>query len=213
MKNWYLTAQKENQDLLEKIKSHPFIKEVENGTLPEEKFLLYKKLGYQFMNLWAKATNTLSTITDSPNSKEYFKRHSELSAPVQKIIEAFYLKKSIDINKILSIISDDEIYLDQLIKEKNYGLIGVATIVSLTTNLELYKTTRTSKHIVYNPFEVYLDIYTSEDINGHCSDAIKAVTSILEESKHLKVEDVLEFFTKRLSFWLEFLDAAYQLKE
>ncbi|MFT5254652.1 MAG: thiaminase/transcriptional activator TenA [Flavobacteriales bacterium] len=210
MSNWFHAVTIKTEPILEKIKEHPFIIKLMDGTLSKEVFQFYVNQDSLYLSEYKKTLAQLSVKCSEAKDTRFFLDAASGVIDVENELHQIFLDKE-DFNTEPS--PSCELYTSYMSRIVNNHSLeeGLAAILPCFT---IYKeigdyivANQTNKD--NNPYQNWIKTYASEDFANAVNRAIEITNRYAEKAPKevLKKMDVAFIKTSKLE-WL-FWDSAY----
>ncbi|MGY0400007.1 MAG: thiaminase II [Ostreibacterium sp.] len=210
MSNWYETINNHTEIILEKIKKHPFILELMEGTLSEETFHFYINQDALYLAEYKKVLAAVGTRCTDENDTQFFLDSATGIIHVENILHQNFLKNQ-EISKEPS--PNCELYTSYLSRIVNTHSIeeGLAAILPCFT---IYKQVgdyilenQTNKE--NNPYQDWINTYGGEDFAQSMQHAVSITNAYAENANKATLNKMNLAFEKASKLEWMFWDSAY----
>ena len=210
MSNWFNTATIKTDEILEKIKEHPFIIELMDGTLSKEVFQFYVNQDSLYLSEYKKTLAQLSIKCEEANDTQFFLDAATGIILVEDELHQVFLNEEHFNNEPSP---SCELYTGYMSRIANNHSLeeGLAVILPCFT---IYKeigdyilANQTNKDS--NPYQKWINTYASEDFASAVLNAIEITNRHAEKAPEevLNKMDLAFIKTSKLE-WM-FWDSAY----
>ena len=210
MSNWFNTVTKKTDSILEKIKEHPFIIELMDGTLSKEVFQFYVNQDSLYLSEYKKTLAQLSIKCTEANDTQFFLDSATGIILVEDELHQVFLNKE-HFNTEPS--PSCELYTSYMSRIANNHSLeeGLAVILPCFT---IYKeigdyilANQTNKN--NNPYQNWINTYASEDFANAVLNAIEITNRYAEKSPEEVLNKMDLAFIKASKLEWMFWDSAY----
>ncbi|MFT7071542.1 thiaminase II [Patiriisocius sp. Uisw_017] len=210
MSNWFNTVTIKTDSILEKIKEHPFIIELMDGTLSKEIFQFYVNQDSLYLSEYKKTLAQLSIKCAAANDTQFFLDAATGIILVEDELHQVFLNKEY-FNKEPS--PSCELYTGYMSRIANNHSIeeGLAVILPCFT---IYKeigdyilANQTNKD--NNPYQNWIQTYASEDFANAVLNAIEITNRYAEKAPEEVLNKMDLAFIKSSKLEWMFWDSAY----
>ena len=210
MSDWYETINKQTATILDKIKKHPFILELMDGTLSQEIFKFYINQDALYLSEYKKILAAVGTRCIDENDTQFFLDSATGIIHVENILHQNFLQHE----KISSVPSPTcELYISYLSRIVNTHDVaeGLAAVLPCFT---IYKQVgdyilenQTNKE--NNPYQDWINTYGGEDFALAVNKAVSITNSYAEKANKETLNKMNIAFEKASKLEWMFWDSAY----
>ena len=210
MSNWFNTVTIKTEAILEKIKEHPFIIELMDGTLSKEVFQFYVKQDSLYLSEYKKTLAQLSIKCTAANDTQFFLDAATGIIQVEDELHQVFLNKEHFNNEPSP---SCELYTGYMSRIANNHSIeeGLAVILPCFT---IYKeigdyilANQTNKD--NNPYQNWIQTYASEDFANAVLNAIEITNRYAEKAPEEVLNKMDLAFIKSSKMEWMFWNSAY----
>jgi len=211
MSNWFNTVTKKTDSILEKIKEHPFIIELMDGTLSKEVFQFYVNQDSLYLSEYKKTLAQLSIKCTEANDTQFFLDSATGIILVEDELHQVFLNKE-HFNTEPS--PSCELYTSYMSRIANNHSLeeGLAVILPCFT---IYKeigdyilANQTNKH--NNPYQNWINTYASEDFSNAVLNALEITNRYAQKAPEKLLAKMDLAFIKASKLEWMFWDSAYK---
>jgi len=211
MSNWYEKVNNHNAIIIEKIKKHPFILELMEGTLSEEVFYFYINQDALYLAEYKKVLAAVGSRCTNEDHTQFFLDSATGIIHVENALHQTFLKNQ-EIIKEPS--PTCELYISYLSRIVNTHAVeeGLAAVLPCFT---IYKQVgdyilehQTNKE--NNPFQDWINTYGGEDFAESVKHAITITNKYAENANEATLNKMNLAFEKASKLEWMFWNSAYQ---
>ena len=211
MSNWFNTVTKKTDSILEKIKEHPFIIELMDGTLSKEVFQFYVNQDSLYLSEYKKTLAQLSIKCTEANDTQFFLDSATGIILVEDELHQVFLNKE-HFNTEPS--PSCELYTSYMSRIANNHSLeeGLAVILPCFT---IYKeigdyilANQTNKN--NNPYQNWINTYASEDFSNAVLNALEITNRYAQKAPEKLLAKMDLAFIKASKLEWMFWDSAYK---
>jgi thiaminase/transcriptional activator TenA len=210
MSNWFNTVTIKTEPILEKIKEHPFIIELMDGTLSKEVFQFYVNQDSLYLSEYKKTLAQLSIKCSDENDTQFFLNAATGIINVENELHQVFLNKE-QFNNEPS--PSCELYTDYMSRIVNNKTLeeGLAVVLPCFT---IYKEIgdyilahQTNKD--NNPYQNWINTYAGEDFANAVLNAIEITNRHAEKAPEEVLNKMELAFIKASKLEWMFWDSSY----
>jgi thiaminase/transcriptional activator TenA len=210
MSNWFNTVTKKTDAILEKIKEHPFIIELMDGTLSKDVFQFYVNQDSLYLSEYKKILAQLSIKCSEMNDTQFFLDSAIGIINVENELHQVFLKTDHFNNEPSP---SCELYTDYMSRIVNNHTLeeGLAVVLPCFT---IYKeigdyilANQTNKD--NNPYQNWINTYAGEDFANAVLNAIEITNRYAEKAPEELLNKMDLAFVKASKLEWMFWDSAY----
>jgi thiaminase/transcriptional activator TenA len=210
---WSDKAWEECASVYEKILELPFLNELMNGTLPQEKFHFYLQQDAIYLAEYGKILAGVAAKLDRKEWREDFLKFSSDTVVVEQALHEHYLKNSA---KAIQATPTCALYTGHMYRHLASSSVE-ETLASVLPCFWVYK--KMGDYILenqtenQNPYQPWIDTYGGEDFALAVQKAIDICDEAAKETTPARQESMIRTF--KLSFKMEwmFWDSAWRLEQ
>lgn len=210
--NWSTSTWEQTQNTYTKITELPFIKELANGTLPQEKFHFYIQQDAYYLNIFGRVLSGIACKLVQPEYKNAFLKFSGDTMMVESALHQAFISKFPKQSDI-EISPSCMLYTSYLSQQLWLAPIEVA-MASILPCFWIYK--KVGDHIlkehnsVNNPYQAWIDTYSGEEFGK----AVALAISICDQYAERTTENIRKEMTSAYAYsskmeWM-FWESAYK---
>jgi thiaminase/transcriptional activator TenA len=210
MANWYTSVRDKTDFILEKIKEHPFITKLINGSLPKDIFQYYINQDSLYLSEYKKVLALLSVKCNNPDDTLFFLDAATGIINVENELHLSFIEKS-QFNNEAS--PSCELYTSYLARVTNNHSIeeGLAAVLPCFT---IYKEIGDyilahPKNKEGNPYQSWIHTYGGQDFENAVNTAIQITNRHAEKASAEKLKNMELAFEKSSKLEWMFWDSAY----
>jgi thiaminase/transcriptional activator TenA len=210
MANWYKTVREKTDFILEEIKDHPFIKELIDGTLPEDIFQYYINQDSLYLAEYKKILALLSVKSADPEDALFFLKSATGIIDVENELHLTFMDKK-HFNHEAS--PSCELYTSYLARIVNNHSIEEA-LAAVLPCFTIYK--EIGEYILAhqnnekkNPYQDWINTYGGEDFESSVNKAIEITNRYAEKASEDSLKNMELAFEKASKLEWMFWDSAY----
>lgn len=202
-------AWKEVEPILERIKAHPFLTGLADGTLPREMFMTYIRQDSVYLHANAEETSLLADMLPESELKEIFRRTA---------IESIQAEK--DMQAMLGVSSDEQIepmeatlgYLrhTRSIIDSGDLAMSLAAMLPCQWVYDHIGHYILSREKTPNPYHEWISCYTTEAMGRSTMLTIQLTDEMAHGTSPERQEQMLQAFVRSTQWEYEFWDQAYR---
>ena len=202
-------AWKEVEPILERIKAHPFLTRLADGTLPREMFMTYIRQDSVYLHANAEETSLLADMLPDGELKEIFRRTA---------IESIQAEK--DMQAMLGVSGDEQIepmeatlgYLRHTRSIIDSGDLAMSLAAMLPCQ---WVYDRIGHYVLShektpNPYHEWISCYTTEAMGRSTMLTIQLTDEMAHGTSPERQEQMLQAFVRSTQWEYEFWDQAYR---
>ena len=211
MPSWSATIEKKTNYILDKIKEHPFIKELMAGTLSEELFLFYINQDALYLSEYKKILAAIGIKCAEENETQFYLDAATGIIHVEEVLHRLFLKDK-GLSKEAS--PACELYTSYLSRMVNTTSVeeGLAAVLPCFT---IYKqvgdyilANQTNKNP--NPYQDWINTYGGEAFAESVRKAVEITDKYANSASEEVVRRMDEAFEKASKLEWKFWDSAYK---
>lgn len=212
---WFETTIEKGSPLMEKIKSHSFVKELGDGSLEAEQFHFYMHQDSYYLDAYGKVLSSISTqLKDSDDSLD-FMNFATGTIEVEKALHSEFIKefKGFDQPEKSPTCS---LYTGFLTEVNRFDSIEVS-LASVLPCFWIYK--EVGDHLLSiantkdNPYQKWMDTYGGEDFANSVNRAIEITECYAQKTTVEVRKEMTKAFLKTAQMEWMFWDSAYRLEK
>ncbi|MFH5882884.1 thiaminase II [Halalkalibaculum sp. DA3122] len=192
----------------------PFIRELTDGTLPEDIFLFYLKQDTLYLADFSRALSLAGVRCDSTTQMyDFFKFASEAVVVERQLHQNFYEQYGTEMNpkKSPSCFSYTNFLLSTAATKDN--VVNIAALLPCfwiyrEVGLEIYENAAEE-----NPYQDWIDTYAGEEFNKSVDRAIEITDEVAERESKERLEEMTEAFVKSTELEWMFWESAYRREQ
>lgn len=192
----------------------PFIRELTDGTLPEDIFLFYLKQDTLYLADFSRALSLAGVRCDSTTQMyDFFKFASEAVVVERQLHQNFYEQHGteMDPDKSPSCFSYTNFLLSTAATKDN--VVNIAALLPCfwiyrEVGLEIYENAAED-----NPYQEWIDTYAGEEFNKSVDRAIEITDEVAARESKERLEEMTEAFIKSTELEWMFWDSAYKKEQ
>jgi len=202
-------AWKEVEPILERIKAHPFLTGLADGTLPREMFMTYIRQDSVYLHANAEETSLLADMLPESELKEIFRRTA---------IESIQAEK--DMQAMLGVRGDEQIepmeatlgYLrhTRSIIDSGDLAMSLAAMLPCQWVYDHIGHYILSREKTPNPYHEWISCYTTEAMGRSTMLTIQLTDEMAHGTSPERQEQMLQAFVRSTQWEYEFWDQAYR---
>ena len=202
-------AWKEVEPILERIKAHPFLTRLADGTLPREMFMTYIRQDSVYLHANAEETSLLADMLPDGELKEIFRRTA---------IESIQAEK--DMQAMLGVSGDEQIepmeatlgYLrhTRSIIDSGDLAMSLAAMLPCQWVYDHIGHYILSREKTPNPYHEWISCYTTEAMGRSTMLTIQLTDEMAHGTSPERQEQMLQAFVRSTLWEYEFWDQAYR---
>ncbi|MBU2995712.1 thiaminase II [Cellulophaga baltica] len=198
----------------EKITKHPFIEELSNGSLPQEKFEYYIQQDAYYLADFGKVLAGIGTKLEKPAHVEAFLSFATNTIQVEQILHSSYLQQ-FNFNKDVPISPSCLLYVGFLNKIFNLSTIE-ETLAAVLPCFWIYK--KVGDYILKiqttseNPYQNWIATYAGEEFGIAVKNAIEICDYYADKSTTETRKKMTDAFLMASKMEWLFWDSAYNLE-
>ncbi|KJD35949.1 transcriptional regulator [Tamlana sedimentorum] len=210
MKNWYSVINKKTENILSSIKTHAFITELINGTLPNDVFVFYINQDALYLSEYKKILAAVGTKCSNDDDTQFFLDSATGIIYVENALHQQFLKNE----KLTEETSPScELYISYLsrlthtcsLEEALAAVLPCFTIYKQIGDYILSKQDNNSN----NPYKDWINTYSGEDFEKSVKKAIAITNKYAESASPNVLEKMNKAFIKASKLEWLFWDSAY----
>jgi len=211
MNNWYKQTRVKTEAIFEAIITHDFVKELTQASLSKDTFGFYVNQDSLYLSEYKKALVTVGSKCQNPADTQFFYESATGIIQVEDILHKEFLEKkylSAEPSPTCELYNS---YLARIVNNESVE-VGVAAILPCFT---IYKEvgdfilkTQTNKDS--NPYQAWIDTYTSEEFALAVEQAINIVNTYALTASPANLAKMQEVFIKTSKLEWMFWDSAYK---
>lgn len=203
------------KDLYESILKMPFIKELSEGSLPQEKFRFYMAQDSLYLEHFGRTLSLIAAKITDLQDVLAFMRFAENAILVENALHESYFKDfGLNDKGVLQPACHHYIHFLRSTAALESVEIAVAAVLPCfwiyrEVGGYIYRTQNT----VNNPYEKWIDTYAGEEFAAAVDQAIAICDTIAENSTEATRQKMTEAFIMASRMEYHFWEAAYELKK
>ncbi|MCB4808753.1 thiaminase II [Tamlana sp. 62-3] len=210
MKNWYSDINNKTENILSSIKTHPFITELINGTLPNDVFVFYINQDALYLSEYKKILAAVGTKCSDDDDTQFFLDSATGIIHVENALHQQFLKNEKIINETSPSCELYISYLSRLthtcsLEEALAAVLPCFTIYKQIGDYILSKQNANNN----NPYKDWIKTYSGEDFEKSVKNAIAITNKHAEYASPNVLEKMNQAFTKASKLEWLFWDSAY----
>jgi len=210
MSNWFNTVTKKTDSVLEKIKEHPFILELMDGTLPKEVFQFYINQDSLYLFEFKKTLAQLSIKCSEVNDIQFFLDSATGIVNAENELHQVFLNKEYFNNEPSPSCELYTGYMSRIVNNQSLeeGLAVVLPCFTIYKEIGDYVlANQTNKD--NNPYQNWINTYVGEDFANAVLNAIEIANRYAEKAPEEVVSKMDLAFVKASKLEWMFWDSAY----
>lgn len=192
----------------------PFISELTDGSLPEEKFLFYMKQDTLYLSDYSKALSMAGIRADSnDHTREFLNFATNAISVERKLHGQFYeqFNSGVDVQKSPTCFSYTNFLLSTAMMNDN-----AVSIAALLPCFWIYR--EAGLHIYENaapenPYQEWIDTYAGEEFNESVEKAIAITDEVAREEPESRRQEMMHAFVRSSQLEWMFWDSAYKMEQ
>lgn len=210
MTNWYNRINKKTEPILNRIKTHPFITELIDGSLPEAVFLFYIHQDAIYLSEYKKTLASVGVKCSKDDDTQFFLDAATGIIHVENALHQLFLK---DEKQSTEASPTCELYTSYLSKMVHTHTIEEA-LAAVLPCFTIYKQIgdyilSEQKNKGNNPYQDWINTYGGEDFAKSVKKAIAITNKYAETASADRLERMNDAFTKASKLEYLFWDSAY----
>lgn len=202
------------EPIYEAILALPFIRELTDGSLPEDIFLFYLKQDTLYLADFSRALSLAGIRSDhSDHMDSFFRFAGEAVVVERQLHQNFYEKYGVDLNaeKSPSCFAYTHFLLSTAATKDN--VVNIAALLPCfwiyrEVGLEVYKNAPGD-----NPYKDWIDTYAGEEFNESVDRAIEITDQVAEEEPESRLSEMKDAFIKSTELEWMFWESAYRKEQ
>jgi thiaminase/transcriptional activator TenA len=200
--------------ILEKIYSHPFVKELASGTLEQEKFVFYLQQDWLYLNEFSQALAGAALLApNAAQASSLIKFSHEVNICEQELHLSFFKEYKVPKSNILSPACFNYTnFLRATVSRGNYA----AALVGLLPCFSVYRDVGTYIFKIShsgNPYKDWINTYSSEEFSKSVDEMVSLIRQEIRDKPLMEIDNLLNLYKISAHFEFEFWDDAYFLRE
>lgn len=210
MSDWYEEINSKTASILQKIKEHPFIKELMEGTLPKEVFHFYINQDTIYLAEYKKILAQIGIKCSNENDTQFFLDAATGIINVENALHQIFLK---DVASSDTASPSCELYISYLsrmthTKSLEEGLAAVLPCFTIYKQVGDYILANQSNK-GDNPYQDWINTYGGEEFANSVKNAVEITNKHAATTSPEKIANMNEAFEKASKLEWMFWDSAY----
>ncbi|AFM02677.1 putative transcription activator [Bernardetia litoralis DSM 6794] len=211
MSSWYEKVNTQTDYILQKIKKHPFITELMDGSLSKDVFNFYINQDAQYLAVYKKMLAALAIKCSKESDTQFFLKAATETIEVENALHQNFLKNK----RIIDTPSPSCDFYTSFLASKIYMQpieVGLAAVLPCFT---IYKQigdyileNQTNKSD--NPYQNWINTYGGDDFANSVNQAIEITNRYAQTASKEIVEEMNSAFEKSSKLEWMFWDSAYK---
>lgn len=207
--SWSAEAWKSIEPTVERIRRHPFVTELAEGTLPQAKFEMYLGQDRIYLANYATEMKDLAAMLPEGHLTDLYRRFAEESMEAENALhEEMSGKKDIDL-KPLAGTSAYMGHTSGIIASGDLALSMAAMLPCMWVYNEIGKYITGIAKLEGNPYRSWIECYTSPLMDDGARCSVELTDRLAENETEERRKAMTEAFVKSAEFELTFWNQAY----